>query len=521
MKHLLPIILISILPLFGFSQYRFQQVIGTDSLDRFNTVIPLTDGTTILAGETKTPGGGGKDGLVVRIDALGNLMWSRTFGGSDEENFQEMVLTSDGGIAILGTSYSYPSGNGQMILVKIDTTGQLIWEHTYGGNLFEEGFGMAEDSDGGFILTGYGQSYGAGSNDNYVIKTDNLGGIVWQKNIGSTGTERPWNIKPYGAGGYLLTGYTGSFGNWLQCFVSRLDSTGTPMWTQLIGDENIDVGQVVREVAGGEILVAGQYASDSVTLKGLLWKLDPSGNTIWAKAYSANGDMAFHDIEVDADGDYTITGSTGNKPTRNGLIMHTDSSGSVHFVNTFGGSDDEIFLEVARTFDGGWVAAGACYSAFDPLGNGYVVKVDSNGTSGCMEIEVLINIDTIQPDTAVTFMVDTNSMQVDSTIATMNASISDSNFCRSVIVGIASDDRHQESATIFPNPGHSAFNVRLPESWKGRNHIRVYDGAGRLIHETELGADSFVQLPQSVAGIYHIAIYSDGKFIQSLRYILN
>jgi len=179
------------------------------------SVIQTGDGGYVLAGYTRSYGAGGHDFWLVKIDSAGNHLWNRTYGGAYYDEAYSTVQTSDGGYALAGTIYTFGSiyaDESYGYLVKTDSLGNMEWSKTYGGTDYITAHSVVQADDGGFAVAGRTRYFGAGNSDAWLVKTDSLGNTQWRKIYGGTQDEWVNSVIQTDDGGYALAGYTDSFG---------------------------------------------------------------------------------------------------------------------------------------------------------------------------------------------------------------------------------------------------------------------------------------------------------------------
>lgn len=204
---------------------------GPDS-DGAYSVVQTGDGGYALAGETYSFGAGMADGWLIRTDASGIFQWGRTWGGVDSDFAYSLVQTSDGGYALAGETFSFGAGLSDFWLVKTDANGIMQWERAHGGSHYDYAHSVVQTDDGGYALAGSTLSFGAGSWDAWLVKTDASGIFQWGRAYGGIYYDFAYSVVQTGDGGYTLAGYTSSFGAggddmWLR----RAEAELGLMWT--------------------------------------------------------------------------------------------------------------------------------------------------------------------------------------------------------------------------------------------------------------------------------------------------
>jgi len=234
---------------------------GADT-DDARSVVQTSDGGYAMAGITTSYGAGWYDFWLVKTNSLGNMTWSRTYGGIGNDNAWSMVQTSDGGYAIAGLTTSYGVGGYDFWLVKTDSSGNEQWNRTYGGTNDDVAYSVVQTSDGGYALGGYTRSYGAGPQDMWLVKTDSLGDAEWNKTYGGANPETAWSLVQTSDGGYALGGLTFSFGAGSSDFwLVRTDSSGNKRWDKTYGGTSNDEAHSVVQTSDGGYALAGPTAS--------------------------------------------------------------------------------------------------------------------------------------------------------------------------------------------------------------------------------------------------------------------
>jgi pimeloyl-ACP methyl ester carboxylesterase len=358
------------------------QPYGGTSSDTARALVRTSDGGYAIAGYTNSYGAGQADAWLVKTDANGNTQWSKTYGGADADYANALVQTVDGGYALAGLTYSYGAGGTDFWLVKADSSGNLQWSKTYGGTKTDIANTLIQTADGGYALGGMTVSYCNGEADFWLVKTDANGNTQWTHAYGGTGYEQGQSLVQTVDGGYALAGWTDSYGAGADDFwLVKTDANGYAQWSKTYGGTWYDDAYaLVQTVDGGYALAGNTIASVNSVQDFLLVKTDPAGNTQWTQTYGGAYDNGAFALVQTVDGGYALAGHTWMGPPLNTWdfwLVKTDSAGNAKWNKNFGGADTDIAYALVQTGDGGYALAG--YTKSFGAGNSdfWLVKVGS------------------------------------------------------------------------------------------------------------------------------------------------
>ena len=330
---------------------------GNDSL---SSVFPTADGGFIAAGDTNSFGAGDHDAWVLKLDAGGNVVWQRTYGGAAADFATSVKPTGDGGYVVGGYTTTATGVSG--FVVRLDAGGNVTWQRSFAADSVVNAVEIA--SDGGHVLAGR-----VGSNA-WTAKLDAIGNIMWQKTYNdSLCCASLWaaeSIQGTTDGGYILTGST--FFRFSDAWVVKLDAAGSVVWARSFnGFRGISV--LARPATGGGYVVAGSLfdVSPNSGFNAMLTKLDESGGITWSKSYFGERLFSWTTVSsVDAtpNGGYVTTGTVPNPngvPPDPPAVTKFDANGNISWVRTFG-TNFSGFQDIRSTPDGGYIVAASTLS---------------------------------------------------------------------------------------------------------------------------------------------------------------
>ena len=379
----------------GIAQVTFQQVFGGNSFEYGKSAEQTSDGGYIIGGYTKSFGAGNIDFYLLKSTSNGSLQWAKTYGGTGTDFGRWAQQTNDGGFVMGGCTDMNATGY-DFYLVKTATDGTIQWTKTYGGTADEEAYCVRQTNDGGYILSGYtrsfGLSYPGGNDDMYVVKAASDGSLQWSYAYGGSSIDYyAYSLRQTNDGGYVVTGSTYSFGQGFNdVYLVKTASDGSIQWTKTYGGSVDDYGNSVQQTADGGYVICGYSNSFSGSAGNDIYlvKTSSDGSLQWTKTYGGTSSDVGWSVFQTPDAGYVITGGTRSYGAGNDdvYLVKTTSDGTLQWSQTFGGSQTEVANSVRQTSDGGFVLAGYTNSFGPALVNVYVIKTDVNGNVGCNQI---------------------------------------------------------------------------------------------------------------------------------------
>jgi hypothetical protein len=345
----------------------WNQTYGGTNSEAGYSVVQTLDGGYAIAGYTTSFGAGDWDVWLVKTDASGNHVWNQTYGGTNSDYSYSVVQTSDGGYAIAGYTRSFGAGSADAWLIKTDALGNHVWDKTYGGIWSEWGESMVQTADGGYAIAGITDSFGAGSRDVWLVKTDASGNHVWNQTYGGTGRDEGCSLVQTVDGGYAIAGITDSFGpGWLQnVWLVKTDADGNHMWNQTYGGTGYDEGSSLVQTLDGGYAIAGRTMSFGAGWEDVwLIKTDADGNHMWNQTYGGTSSDIGCSVVQTLDEGYTIAGYTYSFGAGGGdvWLVKTDGTGNYLWSQTYGGADRDRGYSMVQTLDGEYAIAGTTES---------------------------------------------------------------------------------------------------------------------------------------------------------------
>ncbi len=245
------------------AQTTFERTYGGTGNDYGYSVAQTTEGGYIIVGSTRSYGSGFTDVYLIKTNPSGDIIWTRTYGGTDDDWGRSVAQTTDGGYIIAGSTRSYGVIWNDVYLIKTDSIGDTLWTKTYsGGYYYEYGYSVAQTTDRGYIISGTVESYYPHWRDVYLIKTDSLGATLWTSVYGSTSHDYGYSVAQTTDGGYIIAGITVAYpGTSDAVYVIKTDFSGITLWDETYDGIGNDCGWSVAQTTDGGYIIAGETES--------------------------------------------------------------------------------------------------------------------------------------------------------------------------------------------------------------------------------------------------------------------
>ena len=320
--------------------------------------------------------------FFIPTSCFGLITFERTYVGTDRDVASSVQQTLDGGYIIAGTTESFGLGGGDVYLVKTDSLGNIVWERTYGSTVGDDGRSVQQTLDGGYVVVGWSGA-GGGPDDVYLVKTDSLGNILWEMLYGGSLEDRGFSVQQTLDGGYIVTGWKFSGGMPVDVYLVKTDSLGSVLWERTYGPNPVQWAHDVQQTSDGGYIIAGTTTSGGVIDSHNVYviKTNPWGDVVWERICGGSYEDDAHCVRQTSDGGYIVTGMTQSfRPdTSDVYLIKMDFLGNILWETTPG--QGGAGLSVQQTLDGGYIITGTTSSLGAGRADVYLVKTDFLGNT--------------------------------------------------------------------------------------------------------------------------------------------
>lgn len=316
--------------------------------------------------------------LASALPALGQETWSALYGGDGGEEMEGLAITRAGNVVIAGSTDSFRDENGDAWIIELGPSGKPVWAKTYGGPGNEYAIDIKTLPQGGFIVAGWTESFGQGQADVWVMRLDAEGDVVWANAYGGPGIDQAWAIAPTRDGGFVVAAGTTSFGaGESDLWLFKLDGQGSIVWQKTLGGPKDDGGggsygelvvRVLEDTQGNYVVASETYSFGAGESDVWVIKLDPQGSLLWQHAYGGQGEDSLWSFAETKDGGYLLPGVSSS--------FNADGDGDIWVVKIDG--NGEVVWEYTYGIPGMWDEALSVTATPDggALVGGYVEEGD-------------------------------------------------------------------------------------------------------------------------------------------------
>ena len=393
----------------------FITTLGGSKNESAQAVVNTTDGGYAVLGHAQSMNGDvtnksneSYDYWVLKFDTTNQLQWQKTYGGSDDDRGTDLIQTSDGGYAVIGKSKSNDldvsenAGFDDFWVSKLDSSGSISWEYTFGFAGSDTPYSIIQTNDNGYLLSGVldvsasngqGDRNSIGSRhaggDYWVIKLNANGVKQWSNYYGGSFTDTAYDAIQTEDDGYIIIGSSdsddvdisnprGSYDFW----VIKISDTGTLVWEKSFGGSEIDEAHAISKTADGNYLIVGDTRSSDLDISqnngaADLWvmKITPDGTLLWEKTLGGSSFDVGRSISKTQDNGFLISGSsrstngnlTSNKGQNDAWVVKINSNGNLEWQKAIGGSEVDFFYDVVELNDQTIVVVGDSNSSNEDI----------------------------------------------------------------------------------------------------------------------------------------------------------
>lgn len=391
---------------------------GGNLSEKAYSLIQTSDNNFVFTGYSQSFGNGENNVYLVKADENGNELWVKTFSQSNWDFGYSVYETSEAGLIITGQTLSDNPDNSDIYLIRTDANGDTLWSNTFDSSLSEFGRSIIQTNDGGFIVTGWGQTPDSG-NKMILLKTDENGNILWNNYFGGEFSSSGNSLQQTFDGGFIITGYNGTGIGSADLYLVKTDADGDTLWTKGFNESGTNVacyGNDVKQTNDNGFIISGEVEYDVDDSDIFLVRTDEYGNTLWTKTFGDFPDCGAESVQETNDGGYIISGwkheiGSGHSDI---YILKTNSFGDSLWSKSFGGNYNDVAFDLVVDSEGEFIITGYTDSYPSPgNGNAFLLKLGyETGTANIINSShySMVNYpNPFNPTTTISFSIPDNS----------------------------------------------------------------------------------------------------------------
>ncbi|MFI5219741.1 MAG: T9SS type A sorting domain-containing protein [Bacteroidia bacterium] len=480
----------------------YEYLIGASGDESNYACYKTFDNGYILTGLTNSSGAGEGDIYLLKLDSAFNIEWAKTFGGPLSDFAEHIQQTADSSFVIFGTTQSFGAGGLDCYIIKTDQQGNLLWSKTYGGADDDKVIKGLVLNDGSILLPAFTNSFGAGG-DMMLIKLDVNGDTLWTRIIGGADFDFATSVNLVNNGNYIFSGRSISYGAGNRdAVLLETDSNGNLQWMKTYGTLNLEEAMYVRQTMDNGFIITGDRALLGFYHDALLMKTDSAGNLQWAKEYGGDKVDATYNVLQLPDSGFAMVGFTDSyaslavrfenpnsilgDDSSHVLLIRTNQTGDTIFSRAYGGSLGDEAYSIEMTNNGGFLIGAYSFSfSGNDSSDIYVIKTDSNGISDCHTKFISPVITNLSFSSSNVFPSITSGVIVNNApTISGNPILANTDPC--IPVSIFNSHTKKLKIQIFPNPFSYDATLSFPalENSVKNAYLTIYDLSGRILKNT-------------------------------------
>jgi hypothetical protein len=500
---------------FSYAQsITFQKTFGGSGIDNGNSVLQTTDGGYIIAGQIFGNGAPNLNVYLIKTNELGDTLWTKTYGGSNDEWALDVQQTSDGGYIAGGLTNSLSGNYADVYLIRTNSTGDTLWTRIFNRQYEDYARSVSQTADGGFIIAGRSDEFSGGNPNMLLMKIDPNGNLLWSKTFGGPNYDEAHSVQQTTDGGYIVAGiYYNDSGGFqpYDIFLVRTDAVGDTLWSKLYGGYNGEAATAVKQTTDGGFIIAG-----SEYFNAYLVRVNANGDTLWTKSYGESVNYEYpYDVEQTIEGGFILAGYTVvfGAGTNFAFLIKTDENGDTLWTRVIGQStDNTMCYSVDQTIDKGFILTGSQRPISLSTSDLVLIKVDSNGHTTCNESSKPFPISSPpieikSPLTAGTLA----SFTQDNSLTTVASGSTAVTICSSV--GIEEIlPMFNALITIYPNPATNHLNVSFGNL--EIENLEIVNQLGQIVYSQRFTTQ--IDVSALPAGVYLLTTYSNHQQVTKM-----
>jgi hypothetical protein len=389
-RYLVVAALVVTFPLDASSQaplaVRREFVLPTAGLGVANAVIGLREGGFAAVGYADA--GSGTEAVLVRFDEEGDTLWARSYRGDVDRLGWDVVEAEDGGFFIAGFTEPPTEGREDILVLRVDERGGLVWERTFGGSGRDRAWSAALSEDGSLVVAAEAEEMGGegepGHRDAFILCVGEDGTRLWERRLSAPGDQRVFQISRASDGAFVVAGTTAPDTRAARdVFVARVDPAGSPLWTRTYGEEPDDVGHGVLALPSGDVLVTGYGRSRSHGGSDVyLLRIDAQGSLRWWRNHGGPEEEHAMMTAPGSDGGFATVGYTMTSTGADMMVMELGTEGELEVRTPLGRPGNDRAVMIVPAGPGTYVLAGTLGGSSSSSGDFTVLWLERGGPQG-------------------------------------------------------------------------------------------------------------------------------------------